>query len=285
MTRRIIPIVLLLVFGIASIASADALDNWHWRNPLPDGNDLKGLAYGNGLFVAVGSYGTIVTSTDKITWIKRSTDSIYNLFDVAFGDGKFVAVGDSTILSSVDGKSWVRQLNNWATGITYGNGLFVAVAGDNIFTSPDGVTWTKRIPPASNIGLNKVGYAKGIFVAFGHGSGGDIIATSSDGITWTQRYSGIPGSAGGPAGFAYGNDIFVISGSGGVGITTTYTSHDGVEWTKHIFTPPATSYTGVGLCFSNGVFMFVNSYGIETSLDGADWAKKSSNIALAQNLA
>jgi hypothetical protein len=33
---------------------ADPLDQWTWRNPLPQGNSLFGIAYGNNQFVAVG---------------------------------------------------------------------------------------------------------------------------------------------------------------------------------------------------------------------------------------
>lgn len=47
--------------------SVHALDNWHWRNPLPQGNTLFGVTYGNGTFVAVADYGTIITSPDGVT--------------------------------------------------------------------------------------------------------------------------------------------------------------------------------------------------------------------------
>ena len=53
-----------LWLGSAVAARSSALDNWHWRNPLPTGNGLWGVTYGNGLFVAVGESGTILTSPD-----------------------------------------------------------------------------------------------------------------------------------------------------------------------------------------------------------------------------
>jgi len=40
---------------ITEIGRADPLDSWTWRNPLPTGNNLNRIAYGNGQFVAVGS--------------------------------------------------------------------------------------------------------------------------------------------------------------------------------------------------------------------------------------
>jgi hypothetical protein len=36
---------------------SDALNDWHWRNPLPQGNSLFGITYGNGTFIAVGLWG------------------------------------------------------------------------------------------------------------------------------------------------------------------------------------------------------------------------------------
>ena len=54
-----------VVFGLLLVAcpvSADPLDTWYWRNPLPAGNDLYGVTYGAGTFVAVGDWGTILQS-------------------------------------------------------------------------------------------------------------------------------------------------------------------------------------------------------------------------------
>ena len=52
----------------------------------------RGLAYGNGIYVAVGpSYGTIMTSTDGETWTKKTVGSI-TWKDVAYGNGIFIAI-------------------------------------------------------------------------------------------------------------------------------------------------------------------------------------------------
>src|SRR3989442_10445515 len=50
----------LLIF--TEIGRADPLDAWTWRNPLPTGNYLNGITYGDDQFVALGDLGTIVTS-------------------------------------------------------------------------------------------------------------------------------------------------------------------------------------------------------------------------------
>jgi hypothetical protein len=62
---------------------------------------LRGITYGNGLFVAVGSDGTILTSPDGINWMARTSGTSNGLIGVAYGNGLFVAVGeDGAILTS-----------------------------------------------------------------------------------------------------------------------------------------------------------------------------------------
>ena len=60
-----------------------------------------GLTYGNGLFVAVGKYGTILTSRNGVKWIRRASGTSNDLNGVTYGNGIFVAVGRyGTILTS-----------------------------------------------------------------------------------------------------------------------------------------------------------------------------------------
>jgi hypothetical protein len=51
------------------------------------------VTYGNGLFVAVGEDGTILTSPDGVTWTQRTSGTSNWLNGVAYGNGLFVAVG------------------------------------------------------------------------------------------------------------------------------------------------------------------------------------------------
>jgi hypothetical protein len=91
-----------------------------------------GSGGGGGSGRGVGTVGT--------TWTRRTWQG-HSLYDVTYGNGLFVAVGeDGIILTSPDGVNWTRQIpptGNWLYGVTYGNGTFVAV-GDRgiILTSP-----------------------------------------------------------------------------------------------------------------------------------------------------
>jgi len=64
-------------------------------------NHLVDVTYGNGIFVAVGLNGTILTSRDGVKWTKRVSGTKSDLGGVTYGNGTFVAVGeDGTILTS-----------------------------------------------------------------------------------------------------------------------------------------------------------------------------------------
>ena len=99
---------------------------------------VRGVAYGDSKFVAVGYGGKIAYSADGNTWTQAGTPSFStsDVNGVAFANGKFIAVGDSgKIAYSSDGNSWVQSGttsfgSSIIYGIAYGMGRFVAV-GDS----------------------------------------------------------------------------------------------------------------------------------------------------------
>lgn len=72
---------------------------------------LSAITYGKNRFVAVGAYGTIVTSPDSLNWTTVSSGSQSWLAAVVRGKEKFIAVGtDGATLTSSDGISWAPKL-------------------------------------------------------------------------------------------------------------------------------------------------------------------------------
>lgn len=72
--------------------------------------DLYGVSYVNGQFVAVGAAGTLLTSPDGTTWTVRTSNTNNSLRHVAYGAATYVAVGDAgTIVSSGDAANWTAQ--------------------------------------------------------------------------------------------------------------------------------------------------------------------------------
>ena len=157
------------------ITSTDAI-NWNRIQAFTGtGARANGVAYGNGVWVAVGA-GTykILYSTDAVTWLP-ATGSLFTTSgnSVYYANGRFVAVGNDTtksILISDDGRIWSSPLTTSSayTDITYGNGLWVAV-GSNILRSTDnGNTWIGFIlsdyPPPAGLTFSSVSFSNNKFV-------------------------------------------------------------------------------------------------------------------------
>ena len=91
-----------LIVAFEVEAASVPLDTWHQRPAIP----ANSFAYGNGTYVAVGENGQIWTSADALGWISRVSGTTNRLRDVEFGDGTFMAVGDYyTIVASTNAPS------------------------------------------------------------------------------------------------------------------------------------------------------------------------------------
>jgi photosystem II stability/assembly factor-like uncharacterized protein len=89
----------------------------------------------NGQFVAVGTSGSVLTSSSGTTWTNQASGTSNNLNSVTYSSGQYVTVGSGgAILNSPDGINWaidssgtVHNLNSVATD---GSGRYVVV-GDS----------------------------------------------------------------------------------------------------------------------------------------------------------
>jgi hypothetical protein len=235
----------------------------------------KGLAYGGGIFVAVGGgIGTtdcILTSTDGFTWTLGETGLGYNWSSVAYGAGVFVAVTTGgKVATSPDGVIWTEQTAAAAlawTSVCFGNALFVAVAlggsdADLVMTSPDGENWTLQTA-ASNQYWNCVKWCNDKFIATASSGTTERIMTSANGAAWVARttpnkdYTGV----------TYGNSIYVA-----VGGSSVLNSADGETWVER----DTAAHNWESVAYGNGYFIAGanGSAAAETfyaSTDGAAW--------------
>src|ERR1043165_9289752 len=107
------------------LMSVDGID---WvQQPSGIQDSLTGIVYGNGKFVAVGStIWNSSDGVNWVKRFSGDVGSIF-LSDVAFGNDLFVAVGGyGTVLTSADGENWVRQdvglgLQSWPSAVAYVN--------------------------------------------------------------------------------------------------------------------------------------------------------------------
>jgi len=162
----------------AVLTSPDAVA-WTPRMPPAMGLNaqLEGVTYGDGRFVAVGTGGVFLTSTNGTDWSSGvALPTQPWLWDVAFGANQFVAVGEAgTILTSTNGLAWVPRnsgTNLILSGITYGTNGFVAVGeGGTVLTSSNGRSWTS---PESTTSLWLLGAAA---------KGETVVAVGTSGAT------------------------------------------------------------------------------------------------------
>lgn len=100
--------------GVGQVAfSTGGLAGWFAsQHTVATANQFRGVAFGAGLFVAVGDGGHIWTSPTGAggTFTQRTSTTANNLRSVAFAGGVFIAVGDGgTIVASVDGIAWASK--------------------------------------------------------------------------------------------------------------------------------------------------------------------------------
>jgi hypothetical protein len=282
MKKTLILAVLLFHFLIHSVAPAhsEPIEPWQWRNPLPHGYALSEVAYGNGVFVAVGAAGSILYSHDAIHWAAANSRTTDYFTLVSFGGGVFVAISSIRIHWSSDGINWsaASASPRGLSDLEYANNMFVAVGGHcaagtacnngytaEIFTSPDGKNWTDANPTEKPEiePLGNMSYGKGLFVATkGKIDQADTIFVSTNGTTWTKKDIGDLGVY--PRGIAFGNDLFVMVASDAV-----LTSPDGIRWSK---TPADLDMVIFDVHFANGMFYISgDDERFFVSANGLDW--------------
>jgi hypothetical protein len=149
--------------GIGSVyQSVDQGINWTNPSSFPSLSFVTlRMRYLNGYWFAIGfdSFGFTPAgyiSSDGTTWtaLLGSLPTKF-LFDIAYGNGKWILVGESTnalttICTSTDGLNWNAILSGgfqeFGNGIVYRAGKWVAVGGPgaskHIATSTDGLNWS-----------------------------------------------------------------------------------------------------------------------------------------------
>ena len=188
--------------------------------------DLLDVAYGKGVFVAVGESATILSSPNGRQWTVQAfqTNSANRYNAVAFGNGMFVAVGDGAqkIRTSEDGLVWgpSQRGAHALYDVVFGEGRFVAV-GDAILTSINGRDWTRvrRIPTAISIA-----YGNSRFVALGN----DQVWVSRNGTRWTNSAVDVPGNF---SSIVFNGQVFIASAEDfETSTASVWTSEDGLTW-------------------------------------------------------
>lgn len=230
-------------------------------------NALKGVTYGDGLYVAVGDFGSIVVSTNATNWTEIIPDRRGDILAIACNSNLWIASSllaeyswgfpDFSTLVSTNGTNWsVSTYNLSAMADLKCNGTqFVGVSANNIYTTIDGYNWQTNSSFTNT--LYGVVNANGQFVVVGNNGS---ILRSSDGFSWEDDSVATTGTL---RGIAYGNGLYVAAGS------VAATSTDGKSWSLCPSNPP-TLITRI--VYGKGLFVATAPAGqILTSQDGTNW--------------
>lgn len=257
-------------------------DGTTWAQPLvlaSAGTGFNGIASNGSTHVAVGDNGTVYYSTDAgaSTWTQTTTAATEHLYDVAYGDGVFVAVGGASngssvqVFTSSDGINWmdfssgagVASWNNFYT-VEYLDSLFMANGWySSIRTSSDhGQSFTsmlsdRHITPA-------LAYGNGLFFAAGinkDDSDAPIDLYSTDGSTWNTAS---PPGVESRVAATFFNNTFITVGTGGTIWQSAEIPPLNQNWTEY----QAATFSG----FSNEIG-FAEDFDLDGIDNGVEFAK------------
>jgi hypothetical protein len=177
--------------------------------PATHQNWFGALVYSDPLWVAVGGYGMRLTSSDAMTWVDHSIDTIaahpHGCLTLAEAPSRrFVACNDNGARSySNDGSAWTYSsgaVDVTSSQVVSGAGVVVGVDGVNVVLSHDGgQTWAKET--ALDVMGGGLVFAQGHFTYLST----DVVYTSTDGATWAKHMA----TGARPSALAYGHSTYV----------------------------------------------------------------------------
>jgi photosystem II stability/assembly factor-like uncharacterized protein len=240
---------------------------WEWCAPLPQGNTILSMAYGHQTFVAVGEYGTILTSKNGTTWTTQKTNTTKTLQSIIFSRSNFFAVGDSGIaLKSSDGVNWIVISSGTTRNITAiesCDSLIIAFADSGVVIQgydnnskwrSSQLSWIKPV-------IRDLISQDSQFIAVGDDG---IILTSKDGIYWDDNRVTSTDEL---KTIIYFNNQFIIGADYGM----LFFSNDGINWTTKYC--GYSDYLNSMIVCNNKIFAAASNNTILTSDDGLQWSK------------
>lgn len=222
---------------------------------------MSAVTYGGGIFAAGGEFGGILVSRDGVQWTQASPSDdtrVSKVFDLAYGNGRFVTAQYGVVTTSSDGMSWTRTAvsppDTVGRRLAFGAGVFVTAAG-SLRASLDGVTWTPTTDPED---YHSVAFGDRRFVAANRRG---RVVTSTDGMTWTVLTTAMEYPL---RDIAAGNGVIVAIDESRNAIRST----DGVQWAAN----PSGLRSHLRLRFARDRFIIVGDEGqCASSTDGAQW--------------
>ena len=268
-------LILIVVFAGRVFASGGyAACDWQWINPLPQGDRVSTLVWGDGEYLGIAESGLVQRSIDGKTWqVIAELEEPDKFVGLSWDGSQYLALASgvsgasSRFYVSQDGVNWANELigtgflNDFAT-----NGSRVVIVGDSnsIYFSDDLVTFTRNGSFTGNwIAVEWTGTQ---FVAL---RDEDQVLTSPDGENWTPHATGVAGKY---TSMAQRGTRLAAAGFQGV----TMTSTDGVNWE-----PGASGVLSQSRVYADDAqFILTGPLMPLVSTNGVDWTATTGSLGL-----
>lgn len=281
-------------FGTVLTSSGDL--TWH-SQLYTNYNYLLRVIYTNGTFLAVGSGGLVSESADGTNWTARPTALTDWLFDVVYAQGVYVSAARNRVQWSTNGVDWnsaiaSTNVNAYFAYLAFGNGKFV-VLGDqgNVASSSNLIDWVAG-HTGSTQAVNSIAFGQGVFVAVGNAG---TVLRSSDGLAWNTHATFTTNDLRGmrfigDRFFAVGSQGTILSSLDGIaweispsGLTTDLYDVALARnriwitgWGTVLISDPLVPSLSSPHCLADGSFRFrvdfaYRPYALQSSTDGGGW--------------
>ncbi len=251
-------------------------DGQAWKRFLwPKTTELTNLCFAQNTFIATGSKGMVLTSSDGLNWIEQKMETEGILMGAAYGNGIFVLVGAEANPSKAlvftgnhpnKCKEVKTDIPSSIERVVFGKGVFVAATKNSFYLSTDGLIWQEQKPGVRKWQGQDLLFAQDKFFAIDRER---TILSSSDGKTWekTKVSRGISLSM---LDYQRGNLIAYGTSSGIKSEPVAFLSSDGKEWQKTdpLLYPPRAVFNG------EKYLTLINKI-VWSSSDGENWVTNS----------
>ena len=272
-------------FSISEIATS-TVGSWSGASAV-EATTWKGIAYGNGRFVAVANSGTnrVMYSNNGTSWSAATAAEANGWNDVIYAENMFVAIaedGTNRIMVSSNGVDWsavsgISTSPSWDE-IEYAPDQDMYVAFDYtqslVSTSSNLTSWSTPVTAASLVGGESLSYGDGTWLITSSGS------FSSGRIRWSAD-ADVWASAGPPSNFRYRDTVYgggrwVAVSDNAPYILTSVTGRSG--WSN--VTPSGLTTEWHHALYANGRFVLLSetatsSEAVLISEDGLTWQEGS----------
>ena len=258
--------ILPLTITYAEATSINYYKSIPWKSSEHKQSDnIRSIAFGNGRFVAVGDGGKILVSIDGSKWTPANSSTSESLVSVKWNGNKFVAVGDNqTMIESNNGIDW-----NIVCSIKY-SGMFCDIAfhEDEFVVVGGGGIWHSS---DQSVGTKRLFDQEAGLESIVWGKdkyvaieGTGRIFSSKDGVKW-ENISRIEG------GYVFNcinyldGMYYAVSNKGNI-----FSSKDATKWNKVYHSNTNTAFYRV--ISGSNLLICVGVYGVVAmSTDGITW--------------